>query len=113
MKLLNLSSIEPTAVSHNQAIKKRVMLSEGELANVIQFAQSVFPVGAVAEKHVHKDMGEVFFVESGTGQMEINGISYALEPGTCVVVEPGESHEICNTGLTDLVITYFGVEVQP
>ena len=111
MKIVRLKDIPSTGVSHNSAIQKRVMLCAGELGPVTQFAQSVCPPGAVAKAHVHRDMGEVFFVESGTGEIEINGASQALEPGTCAVVGCNEFHEVRNTGDTDLVITYFGVKI--
>jgi mannose-6-phosphate isomerase-like protein (cupin superfamily) len=54
-------------------------------------------------------MGEVFFVESGEGAIWIDDIVYPLLPGTCVAVEPGERHEIQNTGSGELVLTYFGI----
>jgi mannose-6-phosphate isomerase-like protein (cupin superfamily) len=50
-------------------------------------------------------------VESGTGEIIIDGTRQALEPGTCAVVGCDEVHELRNTGNTDLVITYFGVKV--
>ncbi len=68
-------------------------LSSGELAGVIQFAQSVFPPGAVAGEHRHEDMAEVFWVESGQGRIVVEGREYALAPRTCVVVEVGEAHD--------------------
>jgi mannose-6-phosphate isomerase-like protein (cupin superfamily) len=54
-------------------------------------------------------MCEVFFVESGSGIIRIDGQEYPLQPGTCIAVEPGEVHEIVNSGTTDLVLTYFGL----
>jgi mannose-6-phosphate isomerase-like protein (cupin superfamily) len=56
-------------------------------------------------------MAEVFFVASGQGTMTLNGQPYPLTPGTCIAVEPGEHHEVANTGLEDLVLTYFGLRV--
>lgn len=109
MKIVRLKDIPSTEVSHNSAIQKRVMLCAGELGRITQFAQSVFPQGAVAKAHA--DMGEVFFVESGTGEVIIDGTHQALEPGTCAVVGCNEVHEVRNTGNTDLVMTYFGVKI--
>ncbi len=48
MKIVRLKDIPSTDVSHNSAIQKRVMLCAGELGRITQFAQSVFPQGAVA-----------------------------------------------------------------
>ncbi|HYP52836.1 MAG TPA: cupin domain-containing protein, partial [Pyrinomonadaceae bacterium] len=60
--------------------------------------------------HAHAGMHEVFLVLSGSGRIEVDGRAHALAAGTCVAVEPGESHEIRNTGADELVLAYFGVE---
>ncbi len=88
------------------------MLTMGELGNITNFAQAVFPPGEIAYQHSHEAMEEVFFVESGRGEILIDGINYALEPGVCVVVNARETHEIRNTGDADLIVTYFGIKLQ-
>jgi mannose-6-phosphate isomerase-like protein (cupin superfamily) len=98
-------------VSHNPEIKKKVMLEGGDLPHVTNFSQATFGLGQCASSHAHADMTEVFFVEAGAGTIRVDGESHPLEVGTCVAVFPGEVHEIVNAGSTDLVLTYFGVEV--
>jgi len=39
-------------------------------------------------------------------------VAYVFSPGTVVLVEPGDVHEIANTGSTDLVVVYFGVKIS-
>lgn len=112
MKHVELSQILPTAVSHNAAIQKQVMLQPGDLPNLIYFSQARFQPGQVAPGHAHTDMSEVFFVESGTGTITIDGRVHPLSPGTCVGVNPEEVHEVSNTGTVDLVLTYFGIQVS-
>lgn len=56
-------------------------------------------------------MYEVFFVESGTGVIKVDGREQPLKRGVCVTVEPGEAHEIVNGGADDLLLIYFGIEV--
>ena len=85
------------------------MLSLGDLPHLTNFSQACFAPGQIASGHSHTDMSEVFFVESGLGNIRINGIDYQLKLGVCIAVEPGEIHEISNTGNTDLIITYFGL----
>ena len=111
MKIVNLEDIPFTKVSHDSDIQKQVLLRAGELGPITQFAQAVFPAGATVKSHTHADMGEVFLVQSGTGQIFIEGTDYPLEPGTCAMVNNNEAHEVQNTGNVDLVITYFGVKV--
>jgi mannose-6-phosphate isomerase-like protein (cupin superfamily) len=112
MKITSLASLPEGQVSHNPEIKKKVMLGPGDLPHVTNFSQARFAPGQVASAHAHRDMYEVFFVESGTGLMRVDGVEHRLEPGICVAVDPGEIHEIVNAGLVDLVLTYFGVQDQ-
>lgn len=113
MKLVSLTDLPIEAVSHNPAIAKQVMLRNGDLPHLTNFAQARLGPGQVSPAHAHQDMCEVFFIEAGTGQIAIDGVAYALAPGTCIAVSPPEIHEITNTGQEDLVITYFGLQVEP
>jgi mannose-6-phosphate isomerase-like protein (cupin superfamily) len=86
------------------------MIPQGVIPTLAQFSQVSFQPGEVATEHKHDDMYEIFLVESGSGVIKINEQQYPLEKGTCVTVEPGELHEVTNTGSEDLVLTYFGIE---
>lgn len=109
MKYTSLSTQDSMPVSHNGAIAKTVLLAQGDAEPLIQFAQAEFPAGQIAPSHAHPDMAEVFFVESGAGEIEVEDQVHRLEPGVCVLVEPQERHEVRNTGTEPLVLTYFGV----
>ncbi|MEO1519647.1 MAG: cupin domain-containing protein [Cyanobacteria bacterium J06633_2] len=112
MKIQSLRAIATEPVSHNPAIQKQVMVRPTDIQNLVYFSRASFPPGEVAGAHSHDDMSEVFFVESGSGTIQINGTPYPLNPGTCVAVEPGEVHEVSNTGHDELVLTYFAVLTQ-
>lgn len=111
MKQTELDRLSPEPVSHNPAIQKRVMLRFGDLPHLTNFSQARFAPGQVAPAHAHADMSEVFFVESGRGEIEVNQQVYSLTAGVCVAVEQGEVHEVRNTGSVELVLTYFGLRV--
>lgn len=111
MKLKSLNRIEKSTVSHNTAIQKQVILKNRELGNITHFSQAVLPSGEVATRHKHEDMGEVFLVQSGQGEITVNETTHKFEAGDCAVVEPGEYHEISNTGREALVLVYFGIEI--
>jgi mannose-6-phosphate isomerase-like protein (cupin superfamily) len=110
MKVLPFSEADLKEVSHNPKIKKRVVLSKGECGNISQLAQAVFPPNETAHAHSHKDMTEIFIVQSGLGILQIDKTSHELKPDVCAVVEPNETHEISNTGTNDLVITIIGID---
>ena len=65
--------------------------------------------GQTAHAHQHHDMFEVFFVESGAGSITVGGAQHQLTRGVCLMVEPGELHEITNDSSADLVLLYFGL----
>ena len=109
MKLIKINEVPETPVSHNANIRKKVMVENGEIKHLTNFSRAVFPPGEKAGSHLHNDMAEVFTCESGIGEIRINDVGYVFSPGTTVVVEPGDVHEIINTGSADLVITYFGI----
>lgn len=109
MKHVQLEQLSGESVSHNAAIVKRVMLRNGDVPNLTQFAQARFAPGQVAGAHAHADMSEVFFVTAGEGTIEIDGTPHRLTPGACYAILPGEHHEVRNDGAADLVLTYFGV----
>lgn len=109
MKLRQLDLLDWQAVSHNERIGKKVLFERSELPGLTQFAMAVFPPGECAPAHRHRDMAEVFWVSAGRGEMTVDTQSIALSAGICVAVEPGEEHEIRNTGDSDLVLFYFGL----
>lgn len=111
MKLIKLSDLPEQGVSHNAAIRKRVILGNRELPRLANYSRAVFPPGEKAGSHLHNDMAEVFTVESGCGEVRVNDVAYVFDAGTTVFVEPGDVHEIINTGTTDLVVNYFGILV--
>jgi mannose-6-phosphate isomerase-like protein (cupin superfamily) len=110
MKKMSLEQLPREGVSHDPQISKRVMLRRGDVPHLTGFSRAVLLPGQTARVHEHRDMFEVFFVESGEGVMLLDGAPQRLEPGVCVLVEPGERHEITNNGESDLVLNYFGVE---
>ncbi len=111
MKLTSLNQLPEEGVSHNPAIKKKVMLRWGDLPHLTNFSQSRFAPGQTAAAHAHQDMCEVFFVEAGSGIIRINDQEYPLTQGSCIAVEPSEVHEVINNGSTELILTYFGLRV--
>ena len=109
MRLLTLDTAAREGVTHDPSIEKRVLLRRGDIPHVTQLAQARLEPGQVARGHAHGDMYEVFLVAAGTGRITVDGCAHPLTVGTCVVVEPGETHEVAGVGPEALVLTYFGV----
>lgn len=110
MKKMSLSELPREGVSHDPQIAKQVLLRRGDVPHLMSFSRATLAPGQTARAHEHVDMFEVFFVESGSGAMRIGGAEHELVSGVCILVEPGERHEIINRGSSDLVLSYFGIE---
>ena len=65
-----------------------------------QAAEMVLPPGdAEGNAHNrHRGADQWLFVQSGRGLAVVNKRSYKLSPGTLLLVEKGDEHEIRNTG---------------
>jgi mannose-6-phosphate isomerase-like protein (cupin superfamily) len=111
VKIRDLNQLPDQAVSHNPAVKKRVLLRCGELGPLTQLARSSFPPGETVSEHSHADMAEVFLVIRGEGTITVDEALHPLRSGVCVVVEPGEQHTLTNSGSEPLVITTIGLRV--
>jgi len=45
-----------------------------------------------SEKHYHNECTEFYYVLDGTGKLEVGDDTVELEPGTCIIIEPGTPH---------------------
>jgi quercetin dioxygenase-like cupin family protein len=109
MRIFSLKNISPEPVSHNKDIFKKVMIEKDIVPHLMMFSQVVFKPKQIASAHIHKDMYETFFVEEGEGIFKVNGKGHRLKAGDCIVIEPGENHEVENSGRSNLVLSYFGI----
>jgi len=106
MKMISLKDLPINVTSHRVG-KKINIIKNGEIPNLTQFSQVVFAPGEIVEEHVHEDLYEIYLVEEGEGKLKLNGEDYKIKKGMTFVVEPGEAHEVKNTGSSTLVLTYF------
>jgi mannose-6-phosphate isomerase-like protein (cupin superfamily) len=110
LKKVLLSQVERVGVSHDPSIMKQVLLERGDIPHMTHFSIATVAKGKTTTAHSHADLYEAFYVASGSGSIRIDGKATPIESQTIVVVEPGETHEIANTGETDLTLIYFGIE---
>jgi mannose-6-phosphate isomerase-like protein (cupin superfamily) len=52
--------------------------------------------------HLHEEVEETFYFHTGTGTFVVDGLEYDIEPGDAFRVEPGEAHNVVNTGAVTL-----------
>jgi|GEM_PF-812025 len=108
----SLNSLPNEPVSHNPRVLKKVWVRRGEAGDLTQASRAVLPPGESCPTHSHADMWEMFIVEEGTGTLVVDGQQIGLEANTCVVVSPGERHELRNPSQADLVVLTIGWEMD-
>jgi len=65
-------------------------------------------ISADSKAHYHKKMTEIYLVLSGTGQIELDGESFPLEPMTAVLIKPGCRHRaVGNLRIINVAIPAF------
>jgi mannose-6-phosphate isomerase-like protein (cupin superfamily) len=109
VKRVELDAIPPEALSHDAAIFKQPLLRTGDAPGLTQFARSTIPAGRATFPHAHPDMTEVFFVLAGFGRAVVDGREHPLGPGTCLRIDPGETHAIGAGEEGPLELLYFGL----
>jgi mannose-6-phosphate isomerase-like protein (cupin superfamily) len=65
-----------------------------------QAAEMVIPPGEAegGPGNRHRGADQYLYVVAGTGSAVVNGRRHALSPGTLLLIEPGDRHEVRNTG---------------
>jgi quercetin dioxygenase-like cupin family protein len=80
---------EPT---HHGGVLKRVILRNGTIPRLNQFATASFQEGDVVPMHRHTNMAEVFFLLHGEATLCLEGEDLPVFPEDTVVVYPGILH---------------------
>ncbi|MDO3624967.1 cupin domain-containing protein [Mucilaginibacter sp. BT774] len=67
------------------------------------FRKRVLHPGSAIGYHLQNE-DEIYYVISGTGEIQINGKSFPVKEGDAILTRPGSSHGLKQTGKDDLVI---------
>ena len=86
---LELLDEEPT---HHGGVLKRVILRQGTIPRLNQFATARFHEGDIVPMHRHTDMAEVFFLLDGEATLCLEDEDRPVLPEDTVVVYPGILH---------------------
>ncbi|MEP9377535.1 cupin domain-containing protein [Aquabacter sp. CN5-332] len=70
---------------------------------LLDYRISMYQPMAHVAVHSHKVQEQIYHVIDGEGLMEIDGKSYVVRKHDVIYLPPGVSHNIANSGLTDLV----------
>lgn len=68
------------------------------LPSCTMFARLQLEPGAAVGEHAHTDDAEVYYILSGTMEVNDNGVLHKIGPGDVVYTAGGETHSIRNIG---------------
>lgn len=71
---------------------------------------SIHP-GETVPAHTHQDEDQIYWVQSGQGFVELDGIRTDVAAGSAVMIPLGTEHLITNTGTSQLEYVFFVVFV--
>lgn len=101
MKIIDSKKIE-TTLAHN-AVPRKALIKVGDSRSKLQTVNDAYlEPGTGFEPHKHSDSEEIYYFLEGNGEMDIDGKKIPVGKGICVQIESGESHELLNTGKTNL-----------
>ena len=69
----------------------------------LQFTKRVLHPGSAIGYHLQKDE-EIYYIVSGSGEMTMNGKTFLVQAGDCILTFAGSSHGLKQTGKDDLVV---------
>ena len=93
MKHIRLEDAVETPVTHSPSVKKRVFTKD-PISCVRHLSHVVLGPGDSAVAHSHEDGFEVFYCTCGEAVFRVNGKDVPLREGGCLIMEPGDLHEI-------------------
>jgi mannose-6-phosphate isomerase-like protein (cupin superfamily) len=93
MEIRNREQQIPFTTKDGSTIRSLLDLSNAPVVNQ-SLAEATLPAGGETERHYHKISEELYYLLSGTGVMEIDGICREVNPGDAILIPPGAWHQI-------------------
>lgn len=105
MKHYRLEDLPFEPVSHDPALRKRVIVHENILPRIRGVSHIVLPPGSRASEHSHPDGYEIFYCVRGNVLFSVEGDGVPFSSSQCLIVEPGETHAL--EALAESELVYF------
>ncbi|HMI68734.1 MAG TPA: cupin domain-containing protein [Solirubrobacteraceae bacterium] len=103
MQTVRLEQRESFVTADGSSIRELAGVPTGNAANQ-SLAEATVPVGGRAIAHYHRTTEELYFFTTGSGRMTLGDEERDVTAGDCVVIPPGQVHQLVNTGDGPLVL---------
>jgi mannose-6-phosphate isomerase-like protein (cupin superfamily) len=105
MEVRNLNHPEVKAtryVAHGEGVA-HFILDTRHLQTLMFLAHAYIGPGKMLLGHIDP-MEEIYYIQQGTGKMQVGSELRNVEPGDAIPIPAGEFHELTNTGPDDMTI---------
>ena len=85
MTIQQLRDQEPFTTKDGSTIRSILDLTNAPVQNQ-SLAEATLPDGAATDRHFHKVSEELYFIQEGTGTMEIDGNTRTVSPGDAILI---------------------------
>jgi mannose-6-phosphate isomerase-like protein (cupin superfamily) len=103
MHLSKLDELEPFTTLDGSTIRE-IAGPAWTPARSQSLAEATVPVGGQTIAHYHRTTEELYFFTAGSGRMTLADEEREVAAGDCVVIPPGQVHQLVNTGDGPLVL---------
>jgi mannose-6-phosphate isomerase-like protein (cupin superfamily) len=101
--IIRREEVEPFEDQDGAVIREVAAPSNSALQR-LSVAEIVVKAGKQTSAHHHQHIEEVYCILEGTGVMCMEGHERPVGPGDTVIIPPGTTHELRNTGAQDLLL---------
>ena len=103
MHLVKLDDLQPFTTLDGSTIREIAGPSRTPARNQ-SLAEATVPVGGRTIAHYHRTTEELYFFTAGSGRMTLGDDEREVAAGDCVVIPPGQVHQLVNAGDEPLVL---------
>lgn len=100
--MLQLSAVAAFVGADGARIQELAGRSTGMVSHSV--AVITHPVGTRSRAHHHTVADEVYCVQTGAGELTLDGVTHPIAAGDIITIRPGQTHTVACVGPADLVL---------
>ena len=97
MKVINRADSTPIETPHGSKIYP-VMDRSNSRVTSCSIAEELLPPGCAVRPHYHREIEEIYYIQTGHGLMTVADEQRSVGPGDAVHIPRGQRHSLENTG---------------
>lgn len=103
MDVVNRSQTLPYTTKDGSQIRELLAYRNSSLTQQ-SLAEATLLPGTATTRHYHPKSEEIYYILSGSGLMEIDGVEQKVRPLDAIAIPSGRTHQLTNVGAENLVL---------